>query len=221
MSPLAPTLRSYDGVAPLYDPLARLWSGGGIAGAGRAVCSWVRPGMSALVLGVGEGRDAAALAQAGAALTLVDLSPAMLDRAEARARAAVPDVSIVRVCGDALSLPAEQYDLVCTHYFLNVFGPGELSRVMDRVRGHVRPGGLWSIADFAPDSGWLGALHYRLPMEVFAAAGLCARHPVYDYEPLLPADIRIEAVVPSRVFGLGPAWHQTWICRRALDREDR
>lgn len=217
MSALA--LRSYDRIAPWYDLLALLWTGGAIGAAGAAVAERVRAGQTALVAGVGGGRDAAALARAGARLTLVDLSPRMLERAGARVLAVdkgVPEL----VPGDALALPEDRvFDVVCAHYFLNLFAADEVAPVLARLASHVAPGGLLSIADFAPVPAGrpLQALHYAVPMRFFTALGLCARHPTYDYASLLPPGWRLEAVQGHRVFGVGPRWHTTWLARSPLD----
>ena len=226
-APSRPALRSYDRVASVYDLLALVWSGGGIASAGAAVATRVRPGQTVLIAGVGGGRDAAALARAGARLTLVDLSPAMLARAERRVRATVPHAELELVCGDALSME-RPFDIVCAHYFLNVFGPDEVEGVVFRLARCLHPGGLLSIADFSPrPRGLLAWLHYVIPMKFFAALGLCVPHPVYSYEELLPDNLVLEATEMVRIFKFGPTWHQAWFVRDqkagpiCLDRADR
>ena len=197
----------------MYDLLALVWTGGGIAAAGSAVATRVRAGERVLIAGAGAGRDAVALARAGARLTLVDLSPAMLARAERRVRSAAPLADLELVCGDALAFDG-QFDVVCAHYFLNVFGPDDVEAAVLCLADRLRPGGLLSIADFAPSlrSG-LPGLHYTIPMKFFAALGLCATHSVYDYESLLPPCLVLEATEGSRVYGIGPRWHQTWFAR--------
>lgn len=208
-------LRSYDRVAPWYDLVARLWTGGAIGAAGSAAAERVRRGQTVLIAGVGGGRDAAALARDGARLTLVDLSARMLERAAARVRAVDGAAAPELLCADALSLPDRRFDVVCAHYFLNVFAPHELPEVLGRLAAHVAPGGLLSIADFAPVPAGrpLQALHYQVPMRCFAALGLCAPHPTYDYGSLLPAGWRLESTRGHRVFAVGPRWHASWLAR--------
>ncbi len=211
--PLVPTPRSYDAVAGIYDLLARLWTGGAIAAAGAAIAERVQPGHRVLMAGVGGGRDAAAIARAGGDLTLVDLSPAMLRRAVARVRR-VTGQTPTALCADALALPPETFDVVCAHYFLNVFAPEEVGPAIEALARHVRPGGVLSIADFAPGArGLLQQVHYGLPMRLFAALGLCARHPIYDYAVWLPDGWQLEATRGARVFRVGPRWHRSWLLR--------
>jgi len=209
--------RSYDRVAAVYDLLALAWSAGAIGAAGRAVAQRVEPGQRVLVAGVGGGRDAAALAARGADLTLVDLSPRMLARAAARV-AEVDGVAVVH-CADVLGLAPGDHDVVCAHYFLNVFGPQDVPEALARLAAQLRPGGLLSIADFAPLTGnaisRLGQrVHYALPLAVFSALGLCARHPIYDYAAMLPPELVLVGLEDHRVGRVGPCWHRTWFARR-------
>ena len=212
--------RSYDVVTPVYDALAILWSGGAILRAGAAVGPHLQRGDRVLMAGAGGGRDAAALVGAGVDLTLVDLSPRMLARAQARVARAGGQAEAR--CEDVGSLaPGAGWDAVCAHYFLNVFGRDELPAMFAALGALVRPGGLLSVADFAPPvSGGLGrlaqAVHYGVPLAVFAAVGLCARHPIYDYAACLPAGFGVERIVDHRIYGVGPRWHRTWLLRRAL-----
>jgi SAM-dependent methyltransferase len=70
----------------------------------------LQPGERLLDVGCGTGRHAVALAARGVAVTGVDLSPAMLERARARAVAAGVDIELVEA--DARDLPPglEPYD---------------------------------------------------------------------------------------------------------------
>ena len=212
----APSLpqRSYDRVAPIYDLLARVWTGGAIGEAGAEVARHVEAGQRVLFAGAGAGRDAAALAGVGAALTLVDLSGRMLARAGRRVRDAGGTATLL--AADVRELePEGGFDVVCAHYFLNVFGPDEMPEVFAHLSGHVAIGGLLSVADFAPSTGSpLQQLHYRLPLAVFRALGLCADHPIYDYAQSAPGGLALESTVDHRVFGQGPPWHRTWLFRR-------
>jgi len=210
--------RSYDRVAGVYDLLGDVWSGGAIRRAGAAAASMIDPGQSVLVAGVGGGRDAAALARVGAHLTLVDLSPRMLALAAARVRAEGRAADVQQA--DVLTWPGQgAYDLVCAHYFLNVFGPDAMPEALGRLCAHVRVGGLLSVADFAPLAGGLASrslqrAHFGVPLAVFRLLGLCADHPIYDYASVLPPGFAVESVLDHRVFGLGPRGHRSWCARR-------
>lgn len=215
---MSPPLRSYDRVALVYDLLAAVWSGGAIRRAASAATDGLEPGRAVLIAGVGGGRDAAAFARAGARLTLVDLSPRMLAIAAARVRSAGGAPGILETDVRALA-GRGVYDLVCAHYFLNVFGPAEMPRVLAHLVSHLRVGGLLSVADFAPPSGrrlarLVQQLHYVLPLLAFRMLGLCADHGIYDYARHLPPSLELEAVLDHRVFGIGPRWHRTWLLRR-------
>jgi len=204
-------------VAPVYDLLAALWSGGGIEAAKRWAPSQVGRGERVLFAGVGAGRDAAEATRREADVVGVDLSGAMLSRA---ARRAGPRFLPRR--GDVRDHdPEGGYDLVCAHYFLNVFGAASMPGVFAALARCVRPGGRLSIADFAPGPGLLRAIHYRVPATAFRLLGLCEDHPIHDYAPLLDAAGFDVAVEDFRVFGIGPRWHRAWVgTRRASAQGD-
>jgi SAM-dependent methyltransferase len=101
------------------------------------------PEGKALVLAMGDGRNAVALAKAGFDVTGVDISAVGL----ARARAAATDsgVAIHTVEADLFKhdLGVEAWDLVTNIYF------NPSIRILDRIKRAVRPGGLLLIEGFA------------------------------------------------------------------------
>ena len=208
---------NHDRIAPVYDLLARLWTGGGILRASTVIADHVRPGDRVLMAGVGGGRDAAVLARRGAHLTLVDLSARMLDRAATRVFEAAPDAQVELVQDDALNVDLPPHDVVCAHYFLNLWDLEGATEALRALRRHLVQGGLVSIADFRPlppDAGLLQRVHYAVPARVFSALGLCAAHPVHDYGPLLaPLGLQPLRTRDVPVFGWGPRWHRAWIAR--------
>ena len=201
---------NHDLVAPVYDFLGVLWTGGAIGAAKRLAAATAQAGDRVLFAGVGTGRDAAVAVERGAQVTGVDLSGRMLSRASRRCG---PGFRALRE--DVLEHdPGEGYDLVCAHYFLNVFGPSRAPEVLDHLAGFVRPGGRLAVADFAPGAGLLRSVHYRVPATVFGLLGLCAEHPIYDYSPMLAAaELEVETH-DVRIFGVGPAFHRVWIGTR-------
>lgn len=208
---------NHDRIAPVYDLLARLWTGGGILRASTVIADHVRPGDRVLMAGVGGGRDAALLAGRGAHLTLVDLSPRMLERAATRVFETNPGARVRLVQGDALSADLPPHDVVCAHYFLNLWDLQGATEALRALRRHLVQGGLLSIADFRPPpprAGLLQRVHYAVPAKVFSVLGLCAAHPVHDYGPLLaPQGLQPLRTRDVPVFGWGPRWHRAWIAR--------
>ena len=197
---------SYDKVAFAYDALASVYSFGRIARSKRAHLSHLRTGDRVLYVGVGRGDEAVAAAAQGIRVTALDLSPRML-AALGRASAAA-SVEIESICGDVtLHRPTEPYDAVCVHYFLNLFSESDAAEMIDQLAGWVRPGGLLSLADFAPveSRGFarvLTSAYYRPANWVAWALGFCELHPIPDYPAMLSAR-GFEAPTITR-FPIGP-----------------
>jgi demethylmenaquinone methyltransferase/2-methoxy-6-polyprenyl-1,4-benzoquinol methylase len=191
----------YDAVAGFYDLLAGLYGLGAIGACKRSQVAELGRGDRVLFAGAGTGAEALLAARRGADVTVIDLAPAMADRARARFRAAGMEGAIRVLRGDVLE-HHEVYDAVAAHFFLNVFPEPVLGEVLAHMAGRVRPGGRLLIADFSPARG-PGLLLRRL---YFAAAVLAFRalagnplHRLYDYGPLLPgAGLHLER---SRGFG--------------------
>jgi demethylmenaquinone methyltransferase/2-methoxy-6-polyprenyl-1,4-benzoquinol methylase len=205
---------NYDLVAPIYDSLAMLWTGGAIDAARRWAPASVRSGDRVLFAGVGSGRDAAEATRRGGLVTGVDLSARMLRAASIRCGAGfLPLQQDVRDHD-----PDDGYDLVCAHYFLNVFGEVSMPDLFDRLAGFVRPGGRLSIADFSPRGGGLlgllQAFHYRVPATAFRLLGMCEDHAIHDYSPLLETAGFDVVVRDFPIFGVGPRWHRSWLGTR-------
>lgn len=115
----------------------------------------------ALVLGEGDGRFVARLVAhcPGISADVFDTSRQMIRIAEGRLRAAgvSPLSSIAFHHGDATvaTFPKNDYDLVATHFFFDVFSIGELHPLIDRVKQSLRPDGVWLVSEFdLPQSGF-------------------------------------------------------------------
>ncbi|MGA3007368.1 MAG: class I SAM-dependent methyltransferase [Opitutaceae bacterium] len=105
-----------------------------------------------LVLGEGDGRCLEQLVRAApeAHIDCLDLSPAMLARAEAR----LPADARSRVAfrqADLLTaaLPDKKYDAVVTLFFLDCFTAEQTADMVRRIAASLRPGARWLWADFA------------------------------------------------------------------------
>jgi ubiquinone/menaquinone biosynthesis C-methylase UbiE len=111
-------------------------------------------------LGEGDGRFAARLAAHHPAIVadVFDTSRKMIRLAEQRLRSTrLPHLSSFAFHhGDArvASFPRNDYDLVATNFFFDVFPMGELSPLIERVKQSLHPDGVWLISEFdLPASG--------------------------------------------------------------------
>lgn len=109
----------------------------------------VHPGMRALAIADGEGRNGVWLAEQGAAVHAIDVSPFALEKA--RKLAAARGVAIETEEADALNWhwPEAAYDLVVA-IFIQFAPPPARDRVIDGIRRTLTPGGLLILQGYTP-----------------------------------------------------------------------
>lgn len=132
--------------APIYDLVA-----GGFRPQRRRSLSLLdlQPGESVLLLGAGTGEDLPFL-PAGAAVTAIDITPAMVERVRRRASCLGLAVDARVMDGQRLAFPDASFDAVVLHLILAVIpDPVACIREVARV---LKPGGRVVVFDkFLPD----------------------------------------------------------------------
>ena len=137
-----------------------------------ALLDQLPPAKRVLVLGEGDGRLLALLAQAQpeAQITSIDQSPGMLRLQQKRLTAVAAEDRVDWRCADATTapLPKATYDLVVMAFFLDCFSQRELQGFLPRVLDSLSPEGCVYYVDFVSPPqgirGWwshvmLGAMH--------------------------------------------------------------
>jgi SAM-dependent methyltransferase len=169
------------------DRIARWYRWLEYAGFGRALerrreafLSDVSDARRVLALGDGDGRALKALLAAAprACVDSIDVSARMLELAHARAGTEY----VVYRCEDARTapLPAAEYDLIVTHFFLDCFDETDLEPQIARLADAAAPQARWLVSEFR-GNGWLvGALYFFFRV----TTGLRTRRLV-DHHPLL------------------------------------
>jgi ubiquinone/menaquinone biosynthesis C-methylase UbiE len=120
----------------------------------RALSPWLRkparPGSTTLDVGCGIGRWSLELARRGHDVTGVDLSPRMIERAQARAREA--DVACRFAVGDAASLAlGRTFDLILSVTVLqHITEPAAAETAIARLAAHLSPSGELVLLEAAP-----------------------------------------------------------------------
>lgn len=140
---------NFNGVAPVYDLLARLVFGRSLIRAQRWGIARVRSGSAVLVLGGGTGVTLPdLLARQPAHILYVDASVAMVNRARQR----TPPLAPVRFSvGTESELTAsEQFDYIVLPFILDLY-PADVLRdqLIPTLLRHLEPGGQLIVTDFA------------------------------------------------------------------------
>jgi SAM-dependent methyltransferase len=104
-----------------------------------------RPGL-ALDVGMGQGRNAVALAQQGWQVTGFDISDEGLALAKAGAAQAGVSIEAVRARDDQFDYGVAKWDLIAV-----IYGPGSIAdaRFVERLHSALKPGGIVVVESFA------------------------------------------------------------------------
>ena len=203
---------SYDHLAWFYDGLAHVGSLGQIYALKRAQIAEMESGSKALYVGVGSGDDAVLAAKSQARVTVLDLSPRMLDRASRQFNAAGVNHSIEVICADVLTHQRPgYYDVVVANFFLNVFGEVIMQRVLAHLVTLLKPGGKLIIGDYSIPRGSFPRRiiqrgYFYLSTFSFWLARGSTLHPIYDYPQYFCAlNLRTLAITNFQVAVLFPA----------------
>ena len=109
----------------------------------------IRPGMRALAIADGEGRNGVWLAGQGVQVHAIDVSPVALDKA--RKLAAERGVTLEFELADILdwNWPQAAYDLVAA-IFIQFAPPPQRERIIEGIRRSLKPGGLLILQGYTP-----------------------------------------------------------------------
>lgn len=183
-------------LAYVYEGLERTVFGDLLERARNACLCSLDEADTILILGEGDGRFLMSLLerQPRAHVTVLENSAGMLERAQKRVSAQLPD-AYSRVTWwhqDVLtaSLPSAYYDAVATPFFLDVFPEELLSALVHDLGRSLKPGGHWLLTDFAAPHTLSGRV--RLYSRVLVAL-------MYAFFRLLTA-LPATTVVPPQPF---------------------
>lgn len=164
-------LKGFDFIAPFYDTLARLVFGSTLRRAQQAALAGLPLGAPrVLIVGGGTGWILGDIWQRRpqAQVLYLEASTRMLAQALAWQQRHQPQRAgqvMFRLGTEAALAPTERFDAVLTFFFLDLFAPPELERVVRRLHAARRPGAPWLLADFTPPTRWwhrgLLAVMYR------------------------------------------------------------
>ncbi|MEM0999400.1 MAG: class I SAM-dependent methyltransferase [Bacteroidota bacterium] len=146
--------KGFDRLAAIYDGLARAVYGKSIRRAQLHFLDQWPKGATVLIVGGGTGwfLEAVLRKTDPRKVYYIELSEKMLEKSAALIReqlpAALPRVEFRRGTVHDQAPPAP-VDIVVTHFYLDLFNGAELRGEIATLDAHLRPGGYWSLADFA------------------------------------------------------------------------
>lgn len=177
-------------IADRYDLITRLLSYGQDRRWKRRLVSMAAPvrGLRALDLATGTGDIAFALANEGARVVGLDLTPRMIELARGKRSSASPAASFL--VGDMLALPfpAASFDLVTTGYGLR--NVPDLTAAIDEIRRVLKPGGRVLSLDFNRPQNALVRSAYLAYLSIVGGAIGWTLHRDPDTYRYIPASIR-------------------------------
>jgi ubiquinone/menaquinone biosynthesis C-methylase UbiE len=147
---------SFDLIASFYPLLEQIVFGSTLSQARRFFAGRVTEGNKILLIGEGNGRflfEMVRQASSGS-FTVVDSSTRML--AAARRRIATvdrcPRVELIHTDIQEWRSPAGQYDRIVTHFFLDLFTPYSICRIVEKISRLATEDALWVNVDFSCDN---------------------------------------------------------------------
>lgn len=147
------SLDRFNRIAPIYDRLARLVFGNTILRSQKENLEVIPPRAKVLVLGGGSGKwlNDLLFSNGSCAVYFIEASSTMLERAKNNSHY-VDRVTFIH--GTQNDIPAGEFDVVITHFFLDMFSQPELEYFVSLVKSTLKTKGLWIVADFEENKLW-------------------------------------------------------------------
>ena len=143
---------TFDSVAAIYPLLEWLSYGNELARARRAFFEQVVSARNILLVGEGNGRflQECLLHAPQSSITVVDLSSRMLASARRSASRSAASAGLKLIHADFLSWRGRPgtFDLIVTHFFLDLFSPLNQRRVIENIGLSAAPSACWIDVDY-------------------------------------------------------------------------
>jgi ubiquinone/menaquinone biosynthesis C-methylase UbiE len=147
---------AFDLVASFYPLLEQIVFGPKLSRARRSFISRVTEGRKILLIGEGNGRFLCEVVKqtSSASITVVDSSTRMLASASRRIATINCSSRIELIHSDILEWRADagSYDRIVTHFFLDLFPPDRIRRVVEKISQLAMEDCLWINVDFTSEN---------------------------------------------------------------------
>lgn len=146
-------LNRFDKLVPYYDKLAKLVFGSAIRKAQVSNLNLIQPQANVLVLGGGTGDWLNDLINNNPTCHVwyVEASSAMLKRAAINLQ---HSNQITFIHGTHNNIPDFTFDVVITHFFVDMFNNQELKMLARQFKRILKKDGLWLVSDFVEQKTW-------------------------------------------------------------------
>jgi ubiquinone/menaquinone biosynthesis C-methylase UbiE len=178
----------YRWIGPAYGLLCKLYGGTAYERCRVSTLHNLTSGQKVLFVGVGHGEDAIFSALSGASVTVVELSPTMLNQFQMNLAKNAPNAVVEMIQSDIMAIDRfEQYDVVVANFFLNIFDLADMQTALKHIARLAKSGGSVVISDFAlpHQNGWLQrsfkTLYWYLANSIFWVLAQNPVHPIFDY----------------------------------------
>lgn len=209
---------SFDRLAPYYRPMEAVAAGRIMQRCRTSFLAETVGRQRALLVGEGPGRFLVELLRTAPRIevTVLEQSARMIREAKSRVEKRGLDASRVEFHAmNALSCtpPAQGFDLIATHFFLDCFGPEELDVLVGKLGQSATEDARWLLGDFCiPKRGWrrfrARVIHATMYAFFRAATGLSAKR-------LTPPDPFLQKAgfqrAERRLFSLGLLHSDLWV----------
>jgi ubiquinone/menaquinone biosynthesis C-methylase UbiE len=150
------SLKGFDLLAPVYDRFASLVYGSAIRAAQLFFLKAMPSSANVLILGGGTGWLLAEILKMHpeAKVWYIEASVKMLEQAQQKLSEQQKS-RIIFIHGTEDSIPREtQFHAVITAFYLDLFSPATLRRVIDTIKTSLVPESVWLVSDFIAGKVW-------------------------------------------------------------------
>ncbi|MCB0487383.1 MAG: class I SAM-dependent methyltransferase [Cyclobacteriaceae bacterium] len=151
-------LNRFDKIAPVYDFIASIVFCGAIRRAQETHLNEIPANAKVLVLGGGSGKWMGRMFQLnpGCTVCFIEASSRMLTLAKKNNSKHSQQIEFIH--GTHLDIPVVQFDVVVTHFFLDMFSDDNMIDLIAQIKQRMRENGIWLVADFVNGRWWLNLL---------------------------------------------------------------
>lgn len=176
-------LDKFNWIAPYYDRIANFIFGKSILETQRCHLERIPVNANILVLGGGTGKWVLELIKTNKTCKIwfVDASSRMLDRAKVNLKS-IKQISFIH--GSQHEIPNLHFDLIVTHFFLDMFTNQQLHNLIGQLVKSPSSPSLWIVADFEKSKYWHSLL-LKLMFLFFRLSGTIENNELPDWNGVL------------------------------------